>query len=178
MLAVLSVALLVGARRTLGTERWRVAALALGIGAATAYYAQFVPLMAAQLARLWQGSGGSAPADGGAGPLLALLGQWSLPAIVMAAAGRPWPPADRLDRDLLAYWAAGAALLVLALVSPLDVRYAHALALPLAIAAAEGACRLWRRGRVGRLGVAALGLVQALFAGRNVVEAVLWRYRP
>jgi hypothetical protein len=34
-----------------------------------------------------------------------------------------------------------------------------------------------RRGSAARLGVAALGLPQAVLAGRNVAEAVLWRYR-
>jgi hypothetical protein len=175
VLAALGAALLVAARRD--GERWRIAAVAGGLGLAAAYYARFVPLIASQLPRLWHGSGGPGAGGEGAGPLLALLGQWGFPAIVLAVAGRPWPALDRLDRALVAYWAAGAALLVVALLSPLDVRYGHALGLPLAVAAAEGAHRLWSRGPAARLGVLALALAQGLLAGWNVVEAVLWRYR-
>jgi hypothetical protein len=178
VLAALAAALLVAARESLRAERWRLLAVGTGLVLGGVYYAQFVPLIASQLPRLWQASGG---ADGGSqtsGPLLALVGQWGLPAVVLAVAGRPWRPAEQLDRHLTAYWCAGAALLVVALVSPLDVRYGHALGLPLAVGIAEGAHRLWSRGTVARLGVAALALAQALQAGRNLVEAVLSRYRP
>jgi len=58
------------------------------------------------------------------------------------------------------------------------VRYLHALGLPLAVAAATGTVRLWSRGVLGRMAAVALWLAQALLACRDLVEAVLWRYRP
>lgn len=177
VLGALSAALLLVWRRELETQRWRWASIALGLGLSFLYYAQFAPLLAAQLPRLGEGYGTpGGPAT--AAPLLDLLRQWSLPVVVLAAAGLPRWRHGALDRDLIAYWAAGAALAAVALASPLDVRYLYALGVPLAVAAAEGSFRLWSHGVAGRAAVVALAVAQAALAGRNLVEAVLWRYRP
>jgi hypothetical protein len=151
-------------------------AAAAGLAVAALYYGHFVPLLAAQLPRLGEG----APGGGGrgvTGPLLALVRQWGLPMVALAVAGLPRRDGGPLDRDLRAYWLAGGALAIVGLLSPLEVRYLHALSLPLAVAAAEGSVRLWSGGTVGRVAVVALWLGQAALAAWNIVEAVLWRYR-
>jgi hypothetical protein len=154
-----------------------VAAVGVGVLLALAYYARFVPLALAQLPRVLQGSGAAAGATA-ARPLVEVLRQWGLPVMALAAAGLPRPRAGGLDRDLAAYWTAGLALAVLAAASPLDVRYLHALGLPLAVAAAEGSFVLWGKGAAGRIAVLALAAAQVALAARNLVEALLWRYRP
>jgi len=178
----LGAALLIAWRRELRAQRWRAASVGVGLGVAILYYVQFAPLVIAQLPRLWEGSAaGPGPATAGGGPvapLLSIAGQWGLPVIGLALAGLPRPREGPLDRDLAAYWGAGLALALVALSSPLDVRYLHALGLALAVAAASGTVRLWSRGILGRMAAVALWFAQALLAGRNLVEAVLWRYRP
>jgi hypothetical protein len=174
VLAALAAALLL-ARRGQWRER-PILSLVVGFGAAAVYYAQFLPLVIAQLPRLGEG-GPAGPGRGLTAPLVAAIRQWGLPVIALAVAGLPRPRSRALDRDLTAYWGAGVVLAVASLVSPLDVRYLHALAIPLAVAVAEGCVRLWSRGSVGRIAVAALSLAQVVVAGRNVAEAVLSRYR-
>jgi hypothetical protein len=174
-------ALLIAWRRELRAHRWRTASVGVGVGVAVLYYAQFAPLVIAQLPRLWEGASAGpagAASGGGLAPLLSIAGQWGLPVIGLALAGPPRPREGPLDRDLAAYWGAGLALALVAAVTPLDVRYLHALGLALAVAAATGTLRLWSRGMLGRIAVVALWLAQALLAGRNLFEAVLWRYRP
>jgi hypothetical protein len=180
VLGALGIALLIAWRRELSAERWRVLAVGAGLGAAFLYYAQFAPLAIAQLPRLWQRPAGP-PAGAGAGAVATVLpwvGQWGIPMIGLALAAWGRPRKDPLNRALIAYTAAGLALALLALVSPLDVRYIHALGIPFAVAAAAGTVRLWSAGAVGRAAAVGLWLGQALLAARNIVEAVLWRYRP
>jgi hypothetical protein len=174
---VLAAALLIADRRERPRARGRVLPLAVGVGAAALYYAQFLPLIVEQLPRLREGSAAARSGRALAAPLLAIAGQWGLPALVLAVIGRPRPGRDPLERDLAAYWAAGGALALVALATPLEVRYLHALAWPLAVAAAEGVVRLWTAGLAGRLGAILLALAQAALAARNVAEAVLQRYR-
>jgi hypothetical protein len=177
VLAVLSAALLVAWRGEWRRARWRVLSAAVGLAVAALYYVQFLPLAMAQLPRLAEGSTAGAAGRAVTAPLFAVVRQWGLPVIVLALAGLPRPGRGPLDRDLSAYWTAGAILAVVAMLSPLEVRYAYALGPPLAAAAAAGAVRAWSYGTAGRLGVAALGLAQAAIASRNLVESVLWRYR-
>lgn len=177
VLGALSAALLLLRRRELRDEPWRVAAVGAGLGLALAYYAGFVPLVIEQLPRALEGAGTPGGSAVG-GPLVELVGQWGLPAAALAAAGLPRPGRSALDRDLAGYWTAGAALALVGLSSPLDVRYLHALGLPLAVAAAEGAFWLWSIGLAGRIAAVALALAQVVAAVRTVVEALLWRYRP
>jgi hypothetical protein len=91
-----------------------------------------------------------------------------------------WPALRRqgLDRDLLAFWLAGVALAVVAAATPLEVRYLHALTLPVAVAAGVGLDRLWSRGWAARSAGLALGLWQAALAGQGILEGVVSRYRP
>jgi hypothetical protein len=83
-----------------------------------------------------------------------------------------------LERDLAAYWAAGAALALPAILTPLDVRYLYALTVPLAAAGAAGLVRLGQRGRTGALAAWLLLACQAAWGLRGLVEAVALRYRP
>jgi hypothetical protein len=177
VLAVLPAALLVAWRGERPRARWRVLSVAVGLALAALYYFQFLPLATAQLPRLAEGSTASAGGNALTAPLFAVVRQWGLPVTVLALAGLPRPGRGPFDRDLSAYWTAGAILAVVAVVSPLEVRYAYALGPPLAAAAAAGAVRGWSYGMAGRLGVLALCLAQAVLASRNLVESVLWRYR-
>jgi hypothetical protein len=165
--------------RALSQDRVRIVALGVGFALAAAYYATFLGLIVEQLPRLGEGSGGGRSVLGGLARQAVLAGrQWGLPAILLGLLGRPWARREGLDGDLRAFWVAGAALAVVAAISPLEVRYLHALTLPLAAAAACGFERLWRRG--WRAAVVALALVawQGTLAARGILEAVLTRYRP
>ena len=174
---------------TLGVVRWRagtldrtrVIAVVAGLGAAGLYYATFLPLIVQQLPRLREGGGTGRVSRG-------LLGEawdevrwlrirWGLPAIVLGLLGRPRPRLGALDRDVAAFWAAGAVLAVVALVTPVEVRYVYALTAPLAIGMADGLAALAARGRNGVLLAAALGLAHAILGVSALLEAVLARYR-
>jgi hypothetical protein len=179
---VLLVALLVARRRP---DRPRALAAAAGLAGAALYYARFVPLMLGQLPRLLEGGGQGRGASRGALDALRLQlagiwSQWGLPALALAVVGRPrpGPSGPTLDRDLAAYWAAGAALAVPAIVSPLDVRYLYALTVPLAAAAGAGFVRLRERGRAGTAAAWLLFAAQAAWGLRGLVEAIVYRYRP
>jgi hypothetical protein len=173
--------LLLGRRDGLGSARpW---AVAVGLGLAALYYLQFFRLIVDQLPRLLEGAGeGGARPSGLAHALSAqayqLVTGWGLPAIALAWLGRPRSLSHGLDRDLLAYWIAGAMLLGAALVSPLEARYVYALTLPLAVAAGQGLLLPWDAGGARRLVPAGLLLFQAALAARGIVEAIFHRYRP
>jgi hypothetical protein len=179
VLAVLSPWLAWARWLDLPRDRARWIALLAGMGLALAYFGSFTGLVASQLARLGEG-GGSA----GQGLLVSLarqggglLAQWGLPALALALVGLPVPPRDRLDRDLAAWWAAGACLFVLALASPLEVRWIYALGAAAAAAGASGFAWCWRR--AGWTRAAALGLLAAqAVLGAWTAAAALWeRYR-
>lgn len=183
VLAVLAAALL-AARGRAGPGRARVLAIACGLGLSALYYSRFIPLMAEQLPRLLEGGGQGHGAS--RGPLdvlrlqvLGILGQWGLPAIVLAAIGRPRPrtAGTELDRDLAAYWAAGAALALPPILTPIDVRYLYALTVPLAAAAGAGLVRLRDRGATGAAAATLLFALQAAWGVWGLVEAVVMRYR-
>jgi hypothetical protein len=168
----------------------RVWAALVGLTIAALYYGQFLGLMLEQWPRLREGGGsGRTP---GPGLLAALQHQvsWALarfgwPAMLVALLGWPRRVRASLDRDLLAFWAAGGLLAVCALVSPLEVRYLYALTAPLAVAAAEGLERAWcwacaasapRRWAM-RAALSILALAQVGLLGRELYEAVFLRYR-
>jgi hypothetical protein len=109
--------------------------------------------------------------------VLGAVEQWGAPALVLAALGRPRTARSLLERDLAAYWITGAALVLPAVLTPLDVRYLYALTLPLAVAAAWGLGALAVRGTAGRVAGALLFGLQAALAARGILEAVLHRYR-
>jgi hypothetical protein len=165
-------------------DKRRMLALVLGFGMAGLYYLHFLDLVMAQVPRLVEGGGqgrGNAAGAWGAVRLqvLGAFGQWGLPAMLLAWLGRPRGTASGLDRDLLAFWAAGAVLVVPALLTPLDVRYLYALTCPVAVAAGAGLAGLAAEGGGWRRWAgAALLVAQAVLAGLGILEAVLYRYRP
>ncbi len=184
IVVVLLVALLI-ARGRAGPGRTRARAVGAGLAVAALYYARFGPLVLGQLPRLLEGGGQGRGASRGAFDALRLqmwgiLTQWGLPALALAAIGHPRPREreETLDRDLAAYWAAGALLAVPAILTPLDVRYLYALTVPLAAAAGAGLVRLRDRGRAGALTAWLLLAGQAAWGLRGLVEAIVHRYRP
>jgi hypothetical protein len=160
-------------------DRTRAIGLVLGLGAAVAYFASFAPMVTAQLARLGEGAG---PSGGGVIAAVArqgmgLMGQWGLPVLALAVLGLPRSTRDRLDRDLVAWWVAASVLLVLALVSPLDVRWIYALGPVAAVAAATGFARRWHSARITRIAGLVLLAVQAALAAWTAAVAIWLRYR-
>jgi hypothetical protein len=182
VLAALCAALLLVRRRGPGVDRAGALAVAAGLGLALLYYSSFWRLALDQLPRLLEGGGQGRGASRGAWDSVRLqvagiVQQWGLPALVLAVIGRPRPRGSVLDGDLAAYWIAGAALALPAVLTPLDVRYLYALTLPVAVAAAWGLAALSARGTAGRLLGALLFGLQCALAGRGILEAVLHRYR-
>ncbi|MET0555165.1 MAG: hypothetical protein ABW221_19135 [Vicinamibacteria bacterium] len=177
VLVVLAACLAWVRRRDLRADRTRLAAVGAGLLAAGAYYAAFVPLVLGQLGRLGEGGGGAGEGAAAAllRPLLAVLAQWGVPAIALAAFG--WPPPDAAGRDLRALWGAGAVLCLVALLSPLDVRYLYALTCAVAVAAAAGCLRLWRSGGAQRALAVLAGLALAAQGLLGVAQALWQRYR-
>ena len=182
VLVVLCAALLLVRRGAPGLDRTRVIAVAAGLGLALLYYSSFWRLALDQLPRLLEGGGQGRGASRGAWDavrlqVMGVVQQWGLPALVLAVIGRPHPRRSLLDGDLAAYWIAGAALALPAVLTPLDVRYLYALTLPVAVAAAWGLAALSARGTAGRLLGALLFGLQCALGARGILEAVLSRYR-
>ena len=183
VLTLLGAALL-PASRSAPPDRLRARAFALGLAAAALYYVHYLDLIGGQLPRLLEGG---AQGTGIAGPPLwrafVVQGQdvfagWGAPALLLAWLGRPRPAQGSLDRALAAFWTAGVVLFAIAVLTPLEVRYVHALTLPVAVASAHGLLALWAR---GRLGAAAAGLLlglQGWLAFDFIAYALLERYRP
>jgi hypothetical protein len=181
VLVFLVIALLLAARHEIGRDR-RWLAAAAGLALAAAYYLHFRDLVIGQLPRLLEGGGQGRGVsrdalDAARLQLVGAVETWAAPAIVLAWIGRPRPREGPFARDLAAFWAVGAVLAVLAVLTPVDVRYLYALTLPVSIAAADGLARLAQRGLGGRLLGGALVLLQVAWAARRALEAVLWRYR-
>lgn len=180
VLVVLAGALVLAHGRFGPADRPRLLALAAGLGLCALYYVHFVPLILEQVPRLGEGAG--AHSDQGAWAALRgqgawALARWGLPVAALAALGFPRLRDGQLSRDLLAFWAGGLVLLAAAVASPLEVRYLYALTLPLSVAAADGALRLARGGRLGLALAAGLLAWQVVIAWGVVAEAVLTRYR-
>jgi len=178
VLVVLCAALVVVRWRELRVDRARLMAVGIGFAIAGLYYARFAGLVVEQLSRLGEGQSASRPV------WAAFLRQarlaidaWGWPATALALLGAPRPRGGRLDADLLAFWIAGAGLAILAVLSPLEVRYLHALTLPLAVAVALGADRMMERGPAGRFLAWALLVGQSAVAVGGIVEGILYRYR-
>jgi hypothetical protein len=164
-------------------DRTRRVAAVLGLVLAAAYYAHFAGLIWEQAPRLLEGGGQGRGAsrsafDAARLQLLTAIGQWGLPAIVLAWAGRPRPvPGDRHARDLSGYWLAGLVLALPAIVSPLEVRYLYGLTAAVALSAGAGAAHLNDRGGGWRIAGWALVLAQIVLGARAIAEAVVLRYR-
>jgi hypothetical protein len=183
VLAAVVVALVTARGRALASDRTRWIALGMGFGLAALYYARFAPLVAEQVPRLLEGGGQGRGASRDSWDALAQQGFGALtgfgaPAIALALLGLARGTPSPLRRDLAAYGAGAAALLVPAVLSPLEVRFLYALTLPLAVLAAGGWGWLAGRGRAGAALAWALLAVQGLLAARNLVDAVAFRYRP
>jgi hypothetical protein len=182
VLVALAAALVAARGRDSGVDRPRAVALAVGLGLALLYYASFWRLTVEQLPRLMEGGGQGRGASQGAWDAVRLQGlgiveQWGIPAVILALIGRPRSRRSPLDRDLAAYWLAGAALAVPAVLTPVDVRYLYALTLPVAAAGAWGLAVLASRGTAGQVAGGLLFGAQCALAARGIVEAVLYRYR-
>ncbi len=160
-------------------DRTRVLALCVGLGTAGLYYASFAGLVLAQLARLGESGGSAGPGFGGAivRQALTVLGQWGLPALLLAAAGAARRGREGLDRDLAAWWGAGLTLLAVSLATPLDVRWAYAMGPAVATAGALGTAWLWALGRGGQAAAGLLLLGVARLAASTGWVALWERYR-
>jgi hypothetical protein len=97
--------------------------------------------------------------------------------MLLAVLGRWRAPLASTERDVRGYALGAAALLLPALASPLEVRYLLALGPAVAILAADGARRLAVRRPGGALVSTVLVCGQLVLAARNLLEAVLERYR-
>jgi len=176
-------ALVIADLRAEERDRTRYWAAGLGLLLAAAYYAHFAGLIWEQAPRLLEGGGQGRGAsrsawDAARLQVLTAVGQWGLPAIVLAWVGRPRPAAgDRYARDLAAYWLAGLVLAVPAIVSPLEVRYLYGLTAAVALSAGAGATRLHTQGGGWRLAGWALVLAQIVLGALAIAEAVVVRYR-
>jgi hypothetical protein len=182
VLVALCAALLLARRREPGPDRAGAVAVAAGLGVALLYYSSFWRLAVDQLPRLLEGAGQGRGTSRGAWDAVrmqvtGIVGQWGIPALILAVVGRPVWRRSVLDRDLAAYWIAGAALALPAVLTPLDVRYLYALTLPVAVAAAWGLAALAARGPAGRLLGALLFGGQWALAARGILEAIVHRYR-
>ena len=176
-------ALVIADLRAEERDRTRYWAAGLGLLLAAAYYAHFAGLIWEQAPRLLEGGGqgrgvSRSAWDAARLQVLTAVGQWGLPAIVLAWLGRPRPsPGDRYSRDLAAYWLAGLVLAVPAIVSPLEVRYLYGLTAAVALSAGAGAARVHAQGGRWRLAGWALVLAQIVLGARGIAEAVVVRYR-
>ena len=177
-------ALVIADLRAEERDRTRYWAAGLGLLLAAAYYAHFAGLIWEQAPRLLEGGGQGRGAsrsawDAARLQVLTAVGQWGLPAIVLAWLGRPRPsPGDRYARDLAAYWLAGLVLAVPAIVSPLEVRYLYGLTAAVALSAGAGAARLHAQGGGWRVAGWALVMAQIVLGAREIAEAMVVRYRP
>lgn len=180
----LVLALVITEMRAPDRDRTRLWAAAAGLVAAAAYYGHFTGMIWEQIPRLLEGGGQGRGAsrsawDAARLQVLGALGQWGLPAIVLAWLGRPHPRAGgRYERSLAAYWAAGLALALPAIVSPLEVRYLYGLTAAVALSAGAGAARLEAGGGPRRVAARVLCIAQAALGARALVEAIVIRYRP
>jgi len=182
VLVVLCASLVLMRRGGPGVDRTRGIAVAVGLGLALLYYASFWRLVVDQLPRLLEGGGQGRGTSRGAwaavwAQLAGVVAQWGIPAVILTVMGWPRLRRSLLDRDLAAYWIAGAALALPAVLTPLDVRYLYALTLPVAVAGAWGLAALALRGTTGRLAGAVLFGLQCALAIRGILEGVLYRYR-
>jgi hypothetical protein len=164
-------------------DRTRLWAAAFGVALAVAYYAHFAGLVWEQVPRLVEGSQGRGASrsigEGAWMQVLGAVGQWGLPAIALAMVGRPrLAEGGRYARSLAAWWVAGLALAIPAIVSPLEVRYLYGLTAAVALAAADGVRRLEIRGGPSRLVGRVLCAAQLALGARAIAADVLSRYRP
>jgi len=192
--AALVLALLVADRGAGDLDRTRRWAAVLGLALTAVYYAHFAGLMASQVPRLLEGGGQGRGASTSAWDALRLQvtgaigtpwaplrtpGTWGLPALVLAWIGRPHPWKDGdYTRELAAYWLAGLALAMPAILSPLEVRYLYGLTAAVALSAGTGAAALDGAGGTRRLAARALVALQVALGVAAIAEALFARYRP
>jgi hypothetical protein len=183
VLAVFAVFLVViGRADARAARRRRGIALAVGAGIVALYYASFARLVVNQVPRLLQGAGksgaGQAVPTALALQLHGAAWEWlGIPVLLLAVIGWCSLSDDRLARTVKAFLWAGAALMLVALVSPLDVRYLYALTTPIAVLAAAGFGRLWSRGLTTRALAVALAGLQLALAVSSLIDRLLFHYR-
>jgi hypothetical protein len=181
------VVLLAFAAAALGFENRegrRQLAVSVGVGCvlAGAYFASFGPLILEQLPRMLEGGRGQGASSGLPAAIqtqaLSIWRGWGWPALALLAVGWPRNRQTRLEKATLALLVAGGLLALAATISPLEVRYVYALTLPVAVCTAAGALRLASTGRAGFAAALGLAAAQVWLAGRDILEALLHRYRP
>jgi hypothetical protein len=171
-------------RRGAEHDRTRLWAAAAGLVAAALYYAHFTGMIWGQIPRLLEGGGQGRGVSRTAWDAMRLqvlgaLGQWGSPAMVLAWLGRPRPhTGSPYERALAAYWIAGLALAIPAVVSPMEVRYLYGLTAAVALSAGAGAARLEAAGGASRLVGRLLCAAQAALGAHAIAEAIVARYRP
>jgi hypothetical protein len=157
----------------------RLRAVVVGLGLAALYYVQFLGVMTSQLPRLLEGSGaGPDLVSSAALQVRRLVLDWGWPAAGAALLGIATAGSRRVDsmQPFRGLWIAGTILALVAVATPLEVRYLYALAPAAAVLAADALQRMSAR-RGGRLLVAGLLLVQGGLAAAGIVRAVLFNYR-
>jgi hypothetical protein len=166
--------------RSLAADRRRAVGLLAGLAIAALYYSHFLPLVLEQIPHLAERSGTARPWVGSmARQVRAAVEQWGIPAMALGTLGLGVfhrAPLD-LRRGLGAWALAGASLGVVAIVSPVEVRYLYALTLPVAVVAAVGADWLVERGPGGVALAALLLLWQLVLAGQGIALGLVHRYR-
>jgi hypothetical protein len=182
VLGVLMLPLAIIGRQDLREQRWRRGvALAVGVGLVALYYASFARLIVGQIPRLLDGVGQGMAPDLRSIVLRQMEGfGWAslgLPAVILAVIGWRALESDRLARTVKAAVIAGAALLLLAVVTPIEVRYLYALTAPVALLAALGAARLWECGLAPRILAGVLVGLQLALGAATMVERLFSHYR-
>ena len=184
VLAFLAACFAVIGRADAREARWRRGvALVVGAGAVALYYGAFTRLIASQVPRLLEGAGQGAGHGTAAAFVTLLRGEgWKqpwlgVPALLLALLGWRALNDDRLARAVKAFVLAGAALMLAALISPVEVRYLYALTTPVAILAAAGFGSLWTRGLAARGLAVTLAGLQVALASTCWVDRLLFHYR-
>ncbi len=161
----------------------RLLGTAAGFLVAAFYYAHFFGMIAAQAPRLLEGGGqGTAEVSGFLGALVrqshGVAGGLGLPIVALAVLGLAGGSWRRMPPAVRGYALGALALLLPALVSPLEVRYLPALAPIVGLLAADGFLRFWSlETTAARLSVCAIVAAQAALLTREIVTAVFYRYR-